>query len=110
MTRPTIQVAAVPVHQGDLTLYTTSIKVRDLIIPGFYSVETLDLENAEDRGYQRLLNTARARRLADYIVQGQESRDAFLPTSIFLATDKSIPFDAKNHLITIDLEAVGPFA
>ena len=106
----TITVPAAIVRQGDLTLYTTSMKVRDLVLPGFYSVETLDPENANDKGYQRLLNTARAKRLADYIVDGQESRDAFLPTSVFLATDKTIPYDANKHVITIDVGAVGPFS
>lgn len=106
----TIEVPAALVRQGDLTLFTTSIKVRDLIVPGFYSVETLDPENASDRGYQRLLNTARAKRLADYVVEGQDSRDAFLPTSVFLATDKAIPYDTVRHCITIDSNAVGPFS
>jgi len=105
-----LEVVAAVVRQGDLTLYTTSIKVRDLIVPGFYSVETLDPENANDKGYQRLLNTARAKRLADYVVQGQESRDAFLPTSVFLATDKVIPYDSDRHSISIDVAQVGPFS
>ncbi len=105
-----IKAPAARVRQGDLTLYTTSIKVRDLIIPGFYSVETLDPENSNDRGYQRLLNTARAKRLADYIVDGQDSRDAFLPTSVFLATDKTIDYDEDKHCISIDVNAVGPFS
>lgn len=104
-----IKVPAAIVRQGDLTLFTTSIKVRDLIVPGFYSVETLDPDNANDSGYQRLLNTARAKRLADYIVEGQDTKDAFLPTSVFLATDKSIPYDPETHFITIDVTAVGPF-
>lgn len=104
-----VKVPAAVVRQGDLTLFTTSIKVRDLIVPGFYSVETLDPDNANDSGYQRLLNTARAKRLADYIVEGQDSKDAFLPTSVFLATDKSIPYDPETHFITIDLAEVGPF-
>lgn len=106
---PIIKVPAAIVRQGGLTLFTTSIKVRDLIVPGFYSVETLDPDNANDSGYQRLLNTARAKRLADYIVEGQDSKDAFLPTSVFLATDKSIPYDPETHFITIDLAEVGPF-
>jgi DGQHR domain-containing protein len=105
-----IEVPAARVKQGALTLYTTSIKVRDLIVPGFYSVETLDPENANDKGYQRLLNTARAKRLADYIVDGQEHHDAFLPTSVFLATDKLLPYDEDKHFITIDVNAVGPFS
>lgn len=32
------------VKQGLLTIYSTSLKVSDLLIPNFYSVETLDPE------------------------------------------------------------------
>src|SRR5688572_27837072 len=88
-----IHVPAARVRQGTLVLYATALKVRDLISENFYSVETLDPENPNDRGYQRLLNIARAKRLADYILSGQDSQDAFLPTSVFLATDKSIEFN-----------------
>ena len=97
------------VKQGDLTLYATSLKVSDLMTPNFYSIERLDPENASDKGYQRLLNKARAKKLADYIVAGQETKDAFLPTSIFIATDKSITFNPNNNTIEINIDEVGPF-
>ncbi|MEP6935856.1 MAG: hypothetical protein ABI988_18275 [Nitrospirota bacterium] len=58
----------------------------DLLRDGFYSIEKLDPEDPGGKGYQRLLNKARAKKLADYIVDGQETKDAFLPTSVFLAT------------------------
>jgi DGQHR domain-containing protein len=106
----TVTIAAAEVRQGGLVLYTTSMKVSDLVSDGFYSVETLDPENLNDKGYQRLLNKARAKKLADYIVKGQDSQDAFLPTSVFLATDKSIPFDVTTNTIAIDVGAVGPFS
>ena len=106
----TIHVPAARVQQGSLILFATAFKVRDLISDGFYSVETLDPENPNDRGYQRLLNSARAKRLADYIVKGQDSQDAFLPTSIFLATDKNIGFNDVDHTIVFDTGAVGPFS
>lgn len=64
MNKKIIRPAAL-VKQGQLTLYSTSLKVSDLLIPNFYSVETLDPEGNNDRGYQRLLNRARAKRLAD---------------------------------------------
>lgn len=101
---------AARVRQGTLKLFATSIPVRDLLAPGFFSVETLDPEDVEDRGYQRLLNTARAKRLADYVVQGQDSQDAFLPTSIFLATDRTIEFNSANNTIQFDTGDVGPFS
>jgi DGQHR domain-containing protein len=109
MAKTIIRPAAL-VKQGDLTLYTTSLKVSDLLLPKFYSVETLDPDNANDKGYQRLLNRGRAKKLADYIVAGQETLDAFLPTSIFLATDRDIPFDASKNTIEIDISTIGPFS
>lgn len=105
-----ISIAASKVRQGALVLYTTSIKVSDLVSEGFYSVETLDPDNLNDKGYQRLLNRARAKKLADYIVNGQDSLDAFLPTSVFLATDKSIEFNDSTNTISIDIGQVGPFS
>ena len=52
----------------------------------------------------------RAKKLADYIVSGQDSRDAFLPTSVFFATDKSLPFDATTNTLEIDTREVGAFS
>src|SRR6202000_878949 len=43
-------------------------------------------------------------------VSGQDSRDAFLPTSVFLATDKPLPFNDLNHTLEIDTQAVGAFS
>lgn len=105
-----LKLPAARIKQGALTLYATSIRVRDLLANGFYSVETLDPEDTNDHGYQRLLNKARAKKLADYIVRGQDSHDAFLPTSVFLATDKSIGFDDVRNVIEIDTSLVGPFS
>jgi DGQHR domain-containing protein len=105
-----LTIPAARVKQGDLILYATSIKVKDLITDNFYSVETLDPEDTNDTGFQRLLNTARAKRLADYIIKGQNRQDAFLPTSVLLATDKSIAFNAQDNTIEIDTAAVGPFS
>jgi DGQHR domain-containing protein len=105
-----IVVPAARVRQGALTLYATSLKVRDLVGDEFYSVETLDPDDPSDKGYQRLLNTARAKKLADYILKGQDTKDAFLPTSVFLATDKSLSFDESKNTLEIDTQAVGPFS
>jgi DGQHR domain-containing protein len=105
-----IVIPAARVKQGDLVLYATSIKVKDLASESFYTVETLDPENTSNPGYQRLLNTARAKKLADYILKGQDSSDAFLPTSVLLATDKSIAFNEANHTIEIDTAQIGPFS
>jgi len=105
ITRP-----AALVKQGQLTLFSTSLKVRDLLIPNFYSVETLDPDDDNDKGYQRLLNRARAKRLADYIVDGLETMDAFLPTSIFMATHKNIEFNTVSNTIEINIQETGPLS
>jgi DGQHR domain-containing protein len=109
MTKIRVRPAAL-VQQGHLTLYSTSLKVSDLLIPNFYSVETLDPDDDNDKGYQRLLNRARAKRLADYIIEGQKTNDAFLPTSIFMATDKNIAFNPTNNTIEINIDTIGPFS
>jgi DGQHR domain-containing protein len=105
-----IHIPAARVKQGDLLLYTTALKVRDLVSENFYNVEKLDTADGNDTGYQRVLNLARARKLADYIIKGQDKRDAFLPTSVFLATDKSIDFNEADHTISFDTAVVGPFS
>lgn len=107
---PAITIPAAKVQQGTLQLYATSIKVRDLVAPGFYSVETLDPEDPNDTGYQRLLNSTRAKKLADYITRGQDTKDAFLPTSVLLATHKSLPYDEHTNRIVINTSDLGPFS
>jgi DGQHR domain-containing protein len=97
------------VKQGKLSLYATSLKVSDFLIPNFYSIERLDPENANEKGYQRLLNKGRAKKLAEYIVSGQSTKDAFLPTSVFMATDKNIIFNSDNNTIDINIGEVCPF-
>ena len=98
---------AARIRQGNLTLYATSLRVRDLRLPSFYRIDTLDVD--EGTGYQRILNEARAKRLADYLLDGHKALEAFLPTSIFLATDKLLPFDSESNTLKIDSEKVGPF-
>lgn len=105
-----LSIPAARVHQGTLLLYATSMKVRDLVSNNFYNVETLDPDDINDKGYQRLLNQARANKLADYVLKGQDHQDAFLPTSIFLATHKSIPYDAQRNLLSIDTDSLCPFS
>jgi DGQHR domain-containing protein len=104
----TITRPAALVRQGSLRLYATSLKVSDLKRPNFYTINKLDPEG-DGPGYQRLLNEGRAKRLAQYLLDGQSEKDAFLPTSIFLATNKDIPFDAATNTITFDVQQMGPF-
>ena len=104
----TISRPAALVRQGSLQLYATSLKVSDLKRPNFYTINKLD-PDGEGPGYQRLLNEGRAKRLAQYLLDGQSEKDAFLPTSIFLATNKNIPFDPATNTITFDVKHIGPF-
>ena len=103
ITRP-----AALVRQGSLKLYATSLKVSDLTRPNFYTINKLDPDGAGP-GYQRLLNEGRAKRLAEYLLDGQAEQDGFLPTSIFLATNKDIPFDSSTNTITFEVGQIGPF-
>jgi DGQHR domain-containing protein len=105
-----ITLRAVRAVQGNLTLYTTGIAVRDLVSPGFYSVETLDPTDTNDSGYQRLLNETRARRLADYLLKGLDTKDSFLPTSVFLATAATLNFDHDLGLLTVNPAHTGAFS
>jgi DGQHR domain-containing protein len=98
---------AARIRQGNLTLYATSLRVRDLRQPNFYTIDTLDAH--EGTGYQRILNETRAKRLADYLLEGHKALEAFLPTSIFLATDKLLPFDSETNSVRIESDKIGPF-
>jgi DGQHR domain-containing protein len=104
-----IEVPAAKVRQGNLTLYTTSIKVSDLLSANFYSIERLDPNN-QKAGYQRVLNETRAKRLAKYIISGLDAGDSFIPTSIFMATDKELKFHPENNTLEIDISETGPFS
>ncbi len=104
----TITRPAALVRQGSLRLYATSFQVQDLMRPNFYTISKLDPEE-DGTGYQRLLNEGRAKRLAEYLIDGWEEQDAFLPTSIFLSTSKNIIFDTSTNTISFDIKDVGPF-
>jgi DGQHR domain-containing protein len=99
---------AVRVKQGDLTIYATSLLVKDLMISNFYQVDKLDSSNTSS-GFQRVLDKTRTKRLSDYILDAWKDKDAFLPTSIFLATDKDVAFDNEKNEITFEIEKVCPF-
>ena len=68
----TITRPAALVRQGSLKLYATSLRVRDLKRHNFYAINKLDPDDSGP-GYQRLLNEGRAKRLAEYLVDGPPS-------------------------------------
>ena len=73
-----LSLPAARVRQGALTLYATSLKVKNLLAKNFIALRTLDPENDADGGFQRLLNRARAKKLADYILKGKDSERCIL--------------------------------
>jgi DGQHR domain-containing protein len=103
-----IEKTASKVMQGSLIIYATSLKVSDLMVPNFYKVDKLDASGGNS-GFQRVLDKTRARRLAKYILDAWDDGDAFLPTSIFLATDKDIVYDPQISKISFDTDSVCPF-
>jgi len=104
ITRP-----AAPIKQIGMKLYSTSMRVGDLLMENFISIERLDPSKPGNKGYQRVLNLTRAKKLAEYLINGIDTGDAFLPTSILIATEKDVLFDKKRNTITINPETMGPF-
>ena len=88
---------AVQIQQGKRTLFLTSFTVRDFLSDGFYRVDRLDVQGA--KGMQRLLHEGRARSFARDISEADGHNEAFLPTSVFLATEGSISYDEHEHQI-----------
>lgn len=97
---------AVQVTQGNLTLYLTYVTPRDLFGDNFYTVEAL--EPRGQQGYQRILNERRASRLSRHLTEADKHGYAHLPTTVFLATSKSVRF--HNGLLEFEKEAVCPFS
>ena len=104
---PSITRPAVNIQQGKLQLFLTYVTPRDFEIPNFYGIEKLD---PGGEGFQRILNATRAKRLARHLNEGFATGYANLPTTIFLATDKRIEFNANRNEITFETEDVCPFS
>ena len=104
----TLVLPATEVSQGLLKFYSASVSVRDVLSPTFYSVDQLDPRAGT--GFQRVLDTGRARKIADYVLDNIDNPEGvFIPTSIFLATEGHVFFDSSTKLITIDEDAL-PFS
>ena len=101
------QFHAARVQQGDLKFYTASVRVKDALSDRFYNVDHLDPET--DKGFQRILEKARTKKIADYILKNIDTANGvFIPTAIFAATEKPIEFDEARSMISFD-EAALPF-
>ena len=100
--------SAVEIRQGNLTLYLTYVTPDDLFNNNFYTVDKLEPRTQE--GYQRILDERRASRLTRHLTEANDLGYAHLPTTIFLATDKSLEYDEDSKILTFDTEKVGPFS
>lgn len=94
-------------RQGNLLLYLTSLKVSDLQSPRFFNIERLDTRT--DSGYQRVLNESRAKKMAQYLRRAAEKGKAFLPTSIFLATERSLKYSKRDGMLRLRERGDRPF-
>ncbi len=104
-----IKKPAAKIKQGRLTIYATSLFVSDLLIDDFFQIERLDPTLGKEKGYQRVLDERRKKKFADYLINAWKEDDAFLPTSVFLATDKDIPYNQQNNTIEFDTKEIGSF-
>ena len=104
---PKINRPAVEIQQGNLTLYLTYVTPEDFAIPGFHVVDRLEPQGS---GIQRILNNTRANVLSRHLGEAFREGYANLPTTIFLATDQKIDFDADQNEISFDTDVVCPFS
>lgn len=91
---------ATRIQQGKRTLFLTSLTVDHFLAKGFYHVDRLDVQKEE--GMQRLLSESRAKRLGKDLVEADEQNEAFLPTSVFLATSGNISYDEHTKELFFD--------
>ena len=105
---PTFERRAIEIKQGKLTFYLTYVTPEDLFEQDeFYTVD--QLEPKSQLGYQRILEKTRANRLARHLRESFTHGYANIPTTIFLATDKSVSYDSDAGLISFESEEVCPF-
>ena len=107
---PEVRQPAVRIQQGKRTLFLTSLTVRDFLVEGFYQVDRLDVQSS--KGMQRLLNKSRARSFATDLSEADDHNEAFLPTSVFLATEGSVSYDESRGDLFFDsaeIHKVCPF-
>ena len=96
---------AVRIEQDGRPVFLTRFTVADFMSPGFYRVEKLDAQTTD--GYQRVMDERRARRFAKVVEElGQQS--AFLPTSVFLATERELDYDPEKCELSIETDKDPP--
>lgn len=95
-----ITAPALRIEQDGRNVFLTRFTVADFMSPGFYRVEKLVARTPTEKkeaGYQRELQGKRASAFANYI----REQDAILPTSVLLATEKKLAFNAAEGTITV---------
>ena len=100
-----IRKPAVKIRQGKRILFLTFFTVKDFMRDGFYNVDRLDI--AESTGMQRLLNNRRIKSFGRDMIGADAKNEAFLPTSVFLATEGGIGFDEKKQELFFDPSSDG---
>jgi len=101
-----ITIPAIRIGQGKRHLFLTYLTVRDLRQDNFYRVDKLDVKKST--GMQRLLNETRAKSFANDIVGANKENEAFLPTSIFLATEKTLSYSDETKKLSFDTDIICP--
>ena len=91
---------AVEIRQGKRRLFFASFTVAELTAPGFYCVDELDPK--DESGFQRVLEKRRAKLLASDMTKARVDKEAFLPTSILLATTEALEYDAGRGEISFN--------
>ena len=100
-----IRKPAVKIRQGKRVLLLTSFTVRDFTRENFYRVDRLDVKASA--GMQRLLNERRIKSFGRDMIGADEHEEAFLPTSVFLATEGDIGYDENNKELFFDPSSDG---
>lgn len=90
--------AAVKIQQGKRVLFLTFFTVDELVRDKFYRVDKLDI--SAEKGFQRVLDMARAKGLARDLLEADQKDECFLPTSVFLATAGKIAYDETKREIS----------
>ena len=96
---------AIRIEQDGKPVFLASFTVANLMTAGFCRADQLDAETAD--GYQRVIDERRARSFAKDVSELGEN--AFLPTSLFLATDKQIAYDPSRREISFEVDPDNPF-
>ncbi|MGI9338766.1 MAG: DGQHR domain-containing protein [Gammaproteobacteria bacterium] len=91
MTDNIIRKPAIKIVQGAHTLYATTFTIADFQRDSLYRVNQLDTDSSE--GYQRFLDEKRAKALGKDLSRAAKHDEAFLPTSILLATKGEVEYD-----------------